>query len=437
MSSEERFTMDDYREMWAELGIDLEAHDGLLAVLPPLFQDTILTQKGRPARMAYFDNVFAEVHGMRIRELVNHKKAGGIVVGTFCTYVPEELIIAAGGIAVGLCGGADMAQEAAGQYLPGNICPLIKSSLGFKLGKVCPYYESCDLLVGETTCDGKKKFYEILGELQEVYVMELPQKKGERDVALWRGEVRAFVERLEGLTGKKIKEDALRDGVRIVNGKRRALQRLAELRKSDPPVISGLDSLLVDQIAFYDEPRRLAVKVNELCDELEKRRDSGRGPDLPSHPRILMTGCPVAIPNWKLASVIETSGAVVAMDELCTGIRYFRNLVDEDAQDMDNMLDAIADRYLKIDCAVFTPNDERIENILDITNEYDIDAVVYYALQFCDPYSVESYKVQKALDKAGVPMLYLETDYGTGDVAQMKTRVEALIEMTRARKAES
>lgn len=424
--------MDDYREMWAELGLDLDAHDVLLGVLPPLFQDTYLSQKGRPARMAYFDNVFAEVHGMRIKELVNHRKAGGVVVGTFCTYVPEELIIAAGGIAVGLCGGADVAPEAAAKYLPGNICPLIKSSLGFKLGKVCPYYESCDLLVGETTCDGKKKFYEILGEFQDVYVMDLPQKKGERDVALWHGEVRAFVSRLEKLTGKKLDEGALKDATRVVNNKRKALLRLAELRKSDPPVISGLDALLVDQIAFYDDPRRLAVKVNELCDELEKRRESGKGPDLPNHPRVLVTGCPMAIPNWKLASVIETSGAVLAMDELCTGIRYFRNLVDEDQKDMEGMLDAIADRYLKIDCAVFTPNDERVQNILQITREYGIDAVIYYSLQFCDPYSVESYKVGKALEKAGVPMLYLETDYGTGDTGQLKTRIEALFEMTRA-----
>jgi benzoyl-CoA reductase/2-hydroxyglutaryl-CoA dehydratase subunit BcrC/BadD/HgdB len=422
--------MGGYREMWFELGIDLDAHDGLLAALQPLFKNTFLSQRGRPERMAYFDNVFAEVHGLRIKELVKHKKAGGVVVGSFCTYVPEELIIAAGGIAVGLCGGADVAPEAASTYLPVNICPLIKSSLGFKLGKVCPYYESCDLLVGETTCDGKKKFYEILDELQDVYVMELPQKKGERDIELWRGEVRAFVSRLEELTGKKIEEDALRDAIEVVNDKRRALLRLAELRKSDPPVISGLDALLVNQIAFYDDPHRLTVKVNELCDELEKRLENGEGPDLPSHPRVLVTGCPMAIPNWKLSSVIETSGAVVAMDELCTGIRYFRNLVEDSRKGMDGVLDAIADRYLKIDCAVFTPNDERVENILQIARDYRIEAVIYYSLQFCDPYSVESYKVEKALEKERIPMLYLETDYGTGDVGQLKTRIEALFEMT-------
>lgn len=423
--------MDEYHKMWDDLGMNLEAHDGLLEVLPPLFQDAILSQEGRPDGMSYFDGVFAEVHGMRIKELVEHRKAGGVVIGTFCTYVPDEVIIAAGGISVGLCGGAEVAPEEVAKFLPVNTCALIKSAMGFKIAGVCPYFESCDLLVGETTCDGKKKFYEILGEHQEVYVMELPQMKRERDVMFWREEVRAFVERLEELTGKKIEEAALRDAVKVVNDKRRALLRLAELRKTDPPVISGLDALLIDQIAFYDDPRRFAGKVNELCDELEKRRDSGEAIGGAHRPRVLVTGCPMAIPNWKLPQIIETSGAVVAMDELCTGIRYFRNRVDEDAGGMDEMLDSIADRYLEIDCAVFTPNEERTAHILELAEEFDIDAVIYYSLQFCDPYSVEAYKVSKAVEAAGLPMLYLETDYGSGDVGQLKTRVEALLEMVR------
>jgi len=149
--------MTDYHDMWKELGIDLDAHDGLLEVLPPMYEENILSQEGRPGGMEYFDFVFSEVHGLRIKELVEHREAGAVVVGTFCTYVPEELIIAAGGICVGLCAGAQVAAEEAEKYLPRNICALIKSSLGFKLAKVCPYIESCDLLVGETTCDGKKK----------------------------------------------------------------------------------------------------------------------------------------------------------------------------------------------------------------------------------------------------------------------------------------
>jgi benzoyl-CoA reductase/2-hydroxyglutaryl-CoA dehydratase subunit BcrC/BadD/HgdB len=419
---------DDYTQMWSDLGIDLDAHDGLLEVLPPLFSDVFLSQKDRPARMSYFDYVFSEVHGLRIRELVNHKKSGGIVVGTYCTYAPEEIIMAAGGISVGLCAGAEVAPEAAMEFLPGNLCPLIKSSLGFKLAKVCPYIESCDLLIGETTCDGKKKFYEILGEMQPVHVMELPQKKGAADDILWKSEIRALMARLQDVSGRKVTAEGLAESIKVVNEKRRALARLAELRKCDPPVISGRDSLLINQIAFNDDPRRFTVKLNELCDELDKRRDGGKCIGGAARPRVMISGCPMALPNWKLANVVETSGAAIVMEEMCTGVRNWRNLVDESASDLNGMLDAIAERYLKIDCAVFTPNQERIDNILSLVRDYDVDAVVYGALTACDPYTIEAYKVQKALDEAGVPMLYVETDYGD-DSAQIATRVQALLEM--------
>jgi benzoyl-CoA reductase/2-hydroxyglutaryl-CoA dehydratase subunit BcrC/BadD/HgdB len=421
--------MTSYRKMWEDLGIDLEAHDALLEVLPPLYEENILSQENRPGGMKYFDFVFSQIHSLRVKELLDHKKEGGAVVGTFCTYVPEELIIAAGGICVGLCSGAEFAIEEAEKYLPRNLCALIKSSMGFKLAKVCPYIEACDLLVGETTCDGKKKYYEILGELQPVHVMELPHRKEEPSRRLWQTEIGRFADRLEEMTGKSIEEEDLRKAVQVVNDKRRALLRLAELRKSDPPVISGRDALLINQIAFYDNPERLTEKVNALCDELEDRKAKGVSIGGARRPRILLSGCPMAIPNWKVATLIETSGALVAMDEMCTGIRYSRNLVDEGAEDMDGLLDAIADRYMEIDCAVFTPNQERLEHINELVKDYDIDAVVYYALQFCDPYTVEAFKVQQEMEKAGMPFLYLETDYSQEDVGQLTTRIQALIEM--------
>ena len=421
--------MSDYDAMWEKLGIDLVAHAGLLEVLPPLYRENILSQENRPRGMEYFDFVFSEVHGLRVKELVERREGGGVVVGTFCTYVPEELIVAAGGICVGLCAGAQVAAEEAEKFLPRNICALIKSSLGFKLAKVCPYIESCDLLVGETTCDGKKKYFEILGELQPVHVMEVPQMKLEQDRDLWRKEVRRLLARLEELGGVKVDLEGLREAVRLINDKRRALLRLEELRKSDPPVISGRDALLINQIAFYDDPARLSEKINALCDELEERKAGGESIGGAHRPRVLLSGCPMALPNWKVATIIETSGAVVAMDEMCTGIRYFDNLVDEEAADMDALLDNIADRYLKIHCAIFTPNRERMEHIKELVRDYDIDAVVYYALQFCDPYTVEANAVRRDLEELGVPFLYLETDYSAEDVGQLSTRVQALIEM--------
>ena len=166
--------MTDYRDMGKSSGSTWTPTTVCWRYSRPCTKN-ILSQEGRPGGMEYFDFVFSEVHGLRIKELVEHREAGAVVVGTFCTYVPEELIIAAGGICVGLCAGAQVAAEEAEKYLPRNICALIKSSLGFKLAKVCPYIESCDLLVGETTCDGKKKYFEMLGELQPVHIMEVPR----------------------------------------------------------------------------------------------------------------------------------------------------------------------------------------------------------------------------------------------------------------------
>ncbi|MBD3178040.1 MAG: 2-hydroxyacyl-CoA dehydratase, partial [Armatimonadia bacterium] len=143
--------------MWRELGLDLAAHDGLLDVLGNAYTEIFLSQKDRPQGMRYFDAVVAGIHGERVEELVEARKTGKKVVGTFCLFVPEEIILAANGISIGLCSGADVGTAEAERLLPRNTCALIKSFMGFKLAGVCPYIEVSDLIIGETTCDGKKK----------------------------------------------------------------------------------------------------------------------------------------------------------------------------------------------------------------------------------------------------------------------------------------
>ena len=127
---------------------------------------------------------------------------------------------------MGLCAGAEWAYDEVERLLPRNTCALSKSFMGFKIGKVCPYVESCDLVIGETTCDGKKKAYELFGELAPVYVMELPQMKRPADQALWRGEIDRLVAKLEEVTGRRLTAEALSKAIEEVNDKRRALQRL-------------------------------------------------------------------------------------------------------------------------------------------------------------------------------------------------------------------
>ncbi|MCL5943134.1 MAG: 2-hydroxyacyl-CoA dehydratase family protein [Actinobacteria bacterium] len=419
----------DYRPLWEKLGLDLAAHDLLLAAIPTLYADAYLSQENRPAGMAYFDFVMSEIHGLRIKELLDHKAAGGTVIGTFCLYVPEEIIRALGGIAVGLCAGAEWAYDEVERLLPANTCALIKSFLGFKIGKVCPYVESADLVIGETTCDGKKKAYELLGELAPVYVMELPQMKREADRAFWRLEIDRLVEKLQMVTGRELTEANLRRAIVEVNAKRRALQRLNACRKATPVPISGKDALLATQVAFYDDVPRFTEMVNRIADELEDRVQSGHGVASPDALRVLVTGSPMSIPNWKLHDIIEKAGAVVVAEELCTGSRYYDQLVPEGGETVEAMLDHIAARYLDLNCACFTPNPGRLEDVLRLAREYDADGIIHYALQFCAPYQIEATTVQRAAQEAGIPLLRVDTDYSRGDVGQLQTRVEAFLEM--------
>ena len=420
---------EDYRSMWQLLGLDLEAHDALLNVLGNAYQEIFLAQKERPRGMGYFDFVMSEVHGLRIRELLDEKAAGRKIIGSYCVFVPEEIVLAANATLVGLCSGADFAMEEVEKCLPRNTCALIKSSFGFKLGKVCPYLESADMIVGENTCDGKKKAYESLKDLvQNLYVMDLPQVKSDQGRALLKAEYQRFQAALEDLTGVAVTAASLKAAIRTVNAKRAAIHRLSSLRKADPAPISGLDALLANQVFFYDAPLRFTKSVNAICDELEKRIAEKAGVFPEKTPRILVSGCPQAVPNWKLPFIVETSGAVIVGEESCVGERGTRNLTDESGETVEEMLEAIVDRYYQVDCAIFTPNPQRLEHIQEMVAAYQADGVIHYGLQFCQPYLMEAIPVEKALEQGGIPCLRLETDYSMEDVGQLKTRIEAFIE---------
>jgi len=423
--------MVDYRSMWAELDLDLDKHDGLLQALPGMYENTFLIQERRPKGMDYFDFVVGEIHGLRVKELMDHRAAGGKVVGLYCVFVPEDLILAANAIPVGLCAGAQFSVPDAEGTLPRNTCALIKSSFGFKAGRTCPYIQASDFVVGETTCDGKKKMYEFLADLHPTHVMEVPQKRTPLGRELFLEELRALKAKLEAETGVAITAERLTQATAVVEAKRRALQRLHNTRKARPVPISGLDALLVTQISFYDDSVRYAEKVNALCDELEERVTRGEGVAPAESPRILVSGSPMAIPNWKLHRILEDSGAVVVGEESCTGTRYFSYLVAENGGDLSAQIEAIADRQLETHCACFTPNDERIVDIRTLARDWAVDGVVHYSLQFCHTFANEAGKVEKALARENIPLLRIETDYSDEDIGQLKTRVDAFLEMIR------
>jgi benzoyl-CoA reductase/2-hydroxyglutaryl-CoA dehydratase subunit BcrC/BadD/HgdB len=263
--------------------------------------------------------------------------------------------------------------------------------------------------------------YELLGDYVPTYVIDLPQRPDSPEALnYFLGEIYKFKGVMEQLTGNKITVEQLKMEIKSSNETRQLLHRFYELRKIDPPPIRGVDVLKLLQKQYFLSTEELKASLRMLINEVEKIK-----PDGTHKPRIMISGCPMSSGNTKVPEIIESRGGVIVAEESCTGTRSFWDLVDENK---DPML-ALAERYIKIPCSCMSPNDRRIENILELAREFEVDGVVYYTLQFCHGYNIEKYKVQQALRKAGIPMLFIETDYSNSDIEQIGLRVDAFLEM--------
>ena len=230
--------------------------------------------------------------------------------------------------------------------------------------------------------------------------------KREKDIVKWADEIADFAKMVEDFTGKTLTVENLDAAIKTINAKRRALARVYEARKATNCIpISGKDALLVTQIAFFDDPARCAEMANKLAEELEQRVADGVSVFPAGTKRILLTGTPLAIPNWKLHHVIETSGAAVVYEEMCTGTRYFENEVDESQTTLGGQFMALSERYMKNNCACFTPNPGRIEDIIRLAKVYQVDGVIDVNLKFCTLYDIEKSSVAQALEAEGIPCL--------------------------------
>ncbi len=420
--------MGSYAEMWRNLGLDVELHEEVLQSIGANYGKQVLSQSGRPEGMRHFDEGVHESHGGRVQEIIEAREKGAKMIGTFCIYVPDEIAIAAGAIPVALCGGTNFSVPYAEKSFPRDICPLVKSTLGLAFSKTCPYAPIKDLGVGESTCDAKKKTWDILSKKVPFHILELPQKKNGRDMNLWREEIGEFRSAVEELTGVAVTAEKLKESIALLNRRRRLLAEMNEFRKLPNPPISGTDALVVMQTALNVDPARFCDNLEELNEELRDRVDKGISPFDENAPRIMVAGCPTVMGNWMLHHLIESSGAAVVCDESCTGTRFFEHLVDESGDTVDELIDNVAERYFKIDCSCFTPNDERITHVPELAREYSVDAVVQYVLQYCHTYNIEAIRIAGALQAEDIPAITIETDYGEEHEGQLRTRIEALLE---------
>lgn len=371
---------------------------------------------------------FADARKASFMKVKDFKEQGGRMVGVLCSYAPYELIEAAGAVAIGLCGTSNETVPDAEKVLPKNLCPLIKGTYGFAYTQKCPFTFYSDFIVGETTCDGKKKMYELLDELKETYVMQLPQGQG-RPYAkeIWRKELDLLKQKLEDTYGVAITEEDLRQAVRKRNNLRSTILDLFEMQLSVPPRMKGVDimaSMAAGSFSFDVE--EYAAAIRSKIDAANAAYDAGERPVPAGAKRILLTGCPAAGVMSKVGTSIESNGGVIVCLDDCSGPRTQSMMIDPAAPDI---MQAIADRYLGIHCTVMTPNSERRKNTLEMCKKYQIDGVIDMVLTACHTFNVESKLMRRDMEEAGIPYMKIETDYAPNDQGQIDTRIAAFIEM--------
>ena len=358
---------------------------------------------------------------------VFHWGVMGVATATVISKAVNLIIVAAmGAVTVSLCSTSDETIPAAEKDLPRNLCPLIKSSYGFAKTDKCPFFYFSDVVVGETTCDGKKKMYEYMGEFKDVFIMELPQSQKAEVLDLWKAEILRFKEYLEEKFEVTITEEQVREAVKLENEVRTSLKNLYGVMRHDPAPIKGHDLFRVLYGSGFKLDRTLiADEVDALTAKIEKEYAEGKRED--KKPRILITGCPIGGATEKIIDAVENNGGIVVTFENCSGAKSIDRLIDEDAEDI---YQAIAERYLSIGCSVMTPNPNRLELLGRLIDEYKVDGVLEMTLQACHTYNVETLSIRRFVnEEKGIPYMNVETDYSQTDVGQLNTRIAAFIEM--------
>lgn len=380
----------------------------------------------RPESMKIFD----ELRNLNVLTVQNAKREGEKVVGCYCTYTPQELILAAGAYPVTLCGTRQDPIPAAERDLPRNLCPLIKSSYGFAVNGKCPYFESADVLVAETTCDGKKKMYELMSKIKPMHVMNLPQSsQGEAALAAWTQEMIILKDWLAEKFAVEITEADIRKAVKLMNKERDAMRRLHATTKAKPSPITGVDLLVAVWTKGFNINKEDGIAlVEQLTAEIEALTAQGISPFTKETPRILLTGCPVGFGSEKVVRLLEESGASVVAFENCSGYKALDRLVDE--SETKDVMVALAEKYLNIPCSCMTPNDGRLELINKLAREYQVDAIVDLTWQACHTYNIEAFVIRDYVqNQLNLPYMHLETDYSESDVEQLRVRVQAFLEL--------
>lgn len=373
-------------------------------------------------------NVLQQAFDQNTIDIENFKKQGRKVIGCYCLYSPVELIVAADGIPLTLCGTKNDPIVAAEEVLPRNLCPLIKSSYGFAALDTCPFFRFSDMIVADTTCDGKKKMFELMQQYKKVLVLQLPQNQyQDASLVQWRAEVESMKLAIEELAGVTITDEMIHSAIDLLNRERDAKKRLMDLASIKPSPVTGSELItILFKIGFLADKEKGIRLLNDMAAHYENMAEQGKSPYTEKTKRILISGVPMGVGSDKVVRILEESGASVVGFENCTGYKQVSFTVEK----TDDPIDVLARRYLSIPCSVMSPNDGRTDLLDLMISNFKADGIVDLTWHACHTYNIESYTIEKHIrEKHDLPVLHLETDYSDSDTEQLRVRIQAFLEM--------
>jgi len=342
-------------------------------------------------------------------------------IGWVCTYTPEEIIHAAGFHPFLVLDEAP-STKLADTYLHHNLCPYVRSCLDFGLRALDQTFKGIIIV---NSCDAMRGLYHswqnYVSSTPFVHFMNVPKDSSPLALEYFTKEVQKLRNVLETHSGRKIEDPALWEAIDLYNESRELMKELYELRKRPELSIKGTTVFRVIQASQKMAKESFITKLRRFIQEI-KNQDA-KTSQLKG-PRIMIIGSLLA--SAQLIEIVEEAGATVVCDDLCSGSRYFEGNVEKE----NDPIKAISTRYLlKPPCARMKNTEFRLERGKKLLEDFQVDGIIYQTVKFCDNHLYDYPLYHEFFQDAGLPVLQIEEDFIGGNTGQIRTRVEAFIEM--------
>lgn len=363
----------------------------------------------------------------RIREVLadpdavarDWKAKGGKVAGLRCLFVPEEIVWAASMLPYPLYGRPEPVRLADSYFQPCT-CEFVRNLFDHALED---RFSFLDCALFPNTCDAMRRLHDLWSNYVEgvdAYVINNPQKLlSDTNRDYWIEELFRFKKFVERISGTRVTDERLREAIDLHNETRSLLARLSSLRKQDPPPLTGVEAFEIGMAVTILPKDRANPLLERLIEEA-----SSREPEETHATRVLVTGSILDSPA--IIRMIEEEGALVVVDDLCTAARYWWHQIKTGGDPMEAIHDFLNNRPL---CACMHPMEARIDFIHVMIDEYDVDAVIDLNLKYCHPFLYEAPLLKKDLEARDVPVSVLETGHDMSGHGQLRTRIQAFLEM--------